>query len=145
MPDFTTRRMMTGDVRSLCQIAGIEVRLVRMHAAACAPPLMCGQPRHIYLSSYLPASARPFVLLHELAHIVAGHAEELEQHIDKYPFVDRVADGVAALGVTIPDERRWGAPDLQSRLLELVPVEGIAWTQYRSLDVAMFLRFWEER
>lgn len=141
LPDFRARRVGSSEALGLYRQAGVEVVMADITVGAvCMPPR--GGKREVFLSRWIPHAARPFVLLHEFAHIVAGHSDEHTYVIldeRRYPMEDQVADAVAAIGVTTPAEREWPAEDLAERLRELVPVDSRAWMRYRSNDVAMLI------
>lgn len=129
------------DARRLCERASVELVLLDMRTKASVPPPYLGV-RMLFLSSRVPTAARPFIVLHELAHVLNGDADELEVLLldeTRYPLPDRIADAVAAIGITTPAEREWPAEDLAERLRELVPVDSRAWLKYRSNDVAKLI------
>lgn len=134
--------MQMADVRLLCDLAQIKVRPVAMVPAAAVPPPLFGV-RKIFINRELPGAARPFVVLHELVHIIEGHADELEELTldeSRYPLEDRIADTVAAIGVTTAKERQM-APDRLSELLRsLVPVQSRAWQVHRAPATAEMVR-----
>lgn len=142
IPDFWDRRASSSDVARLCAAAAVELRVIPMLASAAAPPPVRGV-RCLFLSQYLPHAARTFVTLHELAHIVAGHADELTAVVldeTRYPTDDRIADGVAAIGITSRSDRELPVADLADLLRELVPVRSRAWQVYRAQATAELVR-----
>lgn len=113
-----------------------------MVPSAAAPPPLFGV-RKLYLSSYLPPRAHTFVILHELTHIVSGDADELTDLVldgTRYPMEDRIADGVAAIGITSRRDRELPVRDLAALLREMVPVESRAWQIYRAEATAELVR-----
>jgi hypothetical protein len=130
------------DARLLCERAAVHIRVIRMVPAAAVPPPLFGM-RKMFLSEYVPIPARTFVILHELTHVVSGHAEELEELVldaTRYPVEDRIADGVAAVGVTSRKDRELPVRELAQLLRELVPVESRAWQIYRAEATAELVR-----
>ena len=142
VPDFVDRRMGASDARRLCEAAAVRLRIVPMIPAAAVPPPIFGKQK-IFLSEYLRIEARPFVILHELAHVASGDADELVVEVldeRRYPVKDQVADAVAAIGVTSRKDRELPVDELAELLRRLVPVKSRAWTLYRSNDVAELVR-----
>lgn len=142
VPDFRARRIGGREARLLCDQAGVRVEMGRMVTSAMCPPPIFGQ-RYIFVSRRVPSAAMAFVLLHELTHVLAGDADELVELVldeSRYPPEDRVADGVAAIGVTSAAERMWPREELAERLRQLAPIQGRAWQAYRSNDVAALIR-----
>lgn len=129
------------DVRALYRGARLDLGVLPIPASAAALPVIDGR-RRVVVSSELPMAARPFVALHELVHIVEGHGEELEYlelGPEPYPMEDRIADAVAAIGVTSESDRNLAPVDLAELLRQLVPVDAVAWRIYRSAAVASLI------
>jgi hypothetical protein len=142
VPDFWDRRLVMADARRLCDRGNVELCVVDMPAAAFAPPPWFGH-HQLFLSERVPMAARTFIILHELAHIVAGDAEEPTAVImddRRYPAEDQVADVVAGIGITTPADRALPTEGLTDLLRTLVPIESRAWQLYRSIEVAQLIR-----
>jgi hypothetical protein len=147
IPDFASRRMGNDDARRLCNAAAVDLDIGPIAPMGLVTPKI-GGVHTIYVSDEIPVRARAFVILHELAHVVNGDAEELTIEVldgSRYPLKDQVADAVAALGVTSRADRELPAPDLADLLRTLVPIPHRAWTIYRSNEVAAFIRSAPER
>lgn len=141
IPDYAVRRMEMRDVRYLCDRAQVRLRIIPIVPAGAAPPPMNGV-RRLYISSYLPLTAQAFFGLHEWTHVLAGDADELVEVIldeTRYPLEDRIADLVAAIGVTTPLERDLPAERMEDILRSIVPTDRRAWQRYRAPWVARTL------
>jgi hypothetical protein len=141
-PDFTSSRIGLPGARRLCAAAGVDLSIGPIAPMGMVTPKI-GGVHTIYVSDAVPFQARPFVILHELAHVLAGEAEELTVEVldeRRYPLKDQVADQVAAIGITSGRDRQLPMLELAALLRELVPVDSRAWQRYRSLDVACALR-----
>jgi hypothetical protein len=135
------------DARRLCNAASVDLDIGPIAPMGLVTPKI-GGVHTIYVSDEIPIRARAFVMLHELAHVVAGDADELTLAVmdeRRYPTRDVIADAVAAIGVTSREDRELSARDLGALLRILVPVSHRAWTAYRSNDVAEFIRQAPER
>ena len=122
----------------MAERCGIAVRRCNLTGAAAVLPPIEGR-RLLYLEKSLRGRSQSLVLLHEIAHVLGGHADELTSLATdetRYPIEDRVADAVAVIGITTETERALPPTDLADWLRAAAPLSSRAWQVYRTNDVA---------
>lgn len=104
--------------------------------AVLTPPL--GGRYRLILRSGLGPKVENYIRLHELAHIVAGDAEEatILRFDGPLPEAEVVADLVALMGLLDDADCAAGAEWVESRIRRLVPLDDRGWQLYRCADLA---------
>lgn len=88
---------------------------------------------------------RRFFILHDLAHVIAGEADEptWEDYDDPYPHFERRADIFAMMGILHARDRNAPADWIEQRIWQEVPSDARSW-KYRVPEIAEALALTDE-
>lgn len=122
-----------GDIKRLLGVFNAEVHLVTETTlpALLFPPIF-GKYR-LAIHSAVPVSARRFLVLHEIGHILGGEAEEPTRliHTDPLPESELVCDLFALLGIIDPVHEQEGPEWLEHQIRQAVPLDDKGWQVHR--------------
>jgi hypothetical protein len=87
----------------------------------------------IFIDNQVGPQLLRYIKLHEVAHALAGEAEEPERFrfTGPLPESEPVADLFALLGVLDEAETDQGAAFVEERVRELVPLDDVGWQRFR--------------
>lgn len=124
----------TGDVRRLADAVGLEVdrAVLPMDSPAMLIPMVRGH-YHLILKPDVHPAAVKHITLHEVAHVLMGDADELTYMIWEGPLPPQEdwADLFSLAGLMDDEEVAESTAAIESRILELVPLEARGWASSR--------------
>lgn len=133
--------MTSGEIAQLLDAFKVDVR--DLHdidvSAFLLPPDETGR-YGLRLNAELGGGVRRFFMLHDLAHVIAGEADEptWEDFDDPYPHFERRADLFAIMGILHARDRAAPADWIEQRIWQEVPSDARSW-KYRVPEIAKAL------
>lgn len=110
LPHFGSRPLTDQEISRLYLSAGIPeaISLPLLTSRGFVVPAISGHGPQVFIDTALGGLQRRYVLLHELAHVLAGHLETATSQLDGAgALLDEIlCDSIAVLGVMPPDSRK---------------------------------------
>lgn len=131
--DYGTRPLADLEIERVLEVFSVAYAVGDMEGlpAMLLPPI-AGEYR-IAIDHFVPRRARRYILLHELAHVLAGEADEPTKMIFTGPLPESedVCDLFALLGIVPAADIEEGGGWLERRIRELVPLDDRGWQVHR--------------
>lgn len=130
--DYGTRPVTDDELRELSGVFNLECSSTDLSVPAILFPPVAGKYR-LVMGDSLPRPVRRYIQLHELAHVLAGEADEPMQMVFDGPLPENedVADLFALLGIIEEVHILEGGGWLEQQIREAVPLDDYGWQRYR--------------